>query len=184
MASMGRARNRLEPVPIRAAFPPILGEAPVMLVLGSMPSETSLAKGEYYGHRRNAFWPIMEHLLGLPSGLDYVRRTEALRAHRIALWDVIAACARPGSLDADIRPESIRVNDFAALFDAHPSIRRIAFNGGTAEREFRRRVLPDLGPARAAIERLRLPSTSPAHAGMRFDAKLAAWRAGLTDIPT
>ncbi|MCG6939703.1 MAG: DNA-deoxyinosine glycosylase [Thiohalocapsa sp.] len=164
------------PAPIRTAFPPILGEAPRLLILGSMPSEASLAARQYYGHPRNAFWPIVERLLKLPAGSGYGQRAAALREHGIALWDVIAACARPGSLDADIRPETVRVNDFAALFDAHPGIRCIAFNGGTAEREFRRRVLPGLGGAHAAIERLRLPSTSPAHAGMRFEDKLAAWR--------
>lgn len=171
-----RKRKTADPVPIKSAFPPILGEGARLLILGSMPSEASLAAGRYYGHPRNAFWPIMEALLGLPAGSDYARRTAALRAHGIALWDVIAACARPGSLDADIVADSIRCNDFAALFDEQPGIRRIAFNGGTAEREFRRRVLPLLQPDQAAIERRRLPSTSPAHAGMGFEAKLAAWR--------
>jgi hypoxanthine-DNA glycosylase len=163
-------------LPVKHAFPPILGPEPRLLILGSMPGEASLAKGEYYGHVRNAFWPIIEVLLGLPEGADYGRRTEALRAHGIALWDVIAACARAGSLDAAIRPDTIQVNDFAALFRQRPRIRCIAFNGGTAEREYRRRVLPRLTPEHTAIERLRLPSTSPAHAGMRFADKLAAWR--------
>jgi|AACY02.2.fsa_nt_gi G:T/U mismatch-specific DNA glycosylase len=163
-------------LPIRRAFPPVLGAAPRLLILGSMPSEASLARGQYYGHARNAFWPIMLRLLGLPADLGYGARTQALREHGIALWDVIAACARPGSLDADIRPQTVQVNDFAALLAAQPSIACIAFNGATAEREFRRRVLPSLTNAQADIERLRLPSTSPAHAGMRFEAKLAAWR--------
>jgi hypoxanthine-DNA glycosylase len=164
-------------VPVKQAFPPVLGAASRVLILGSMPSEASLARGQYYGHPRNAFWPIIDRLLGLPAGADYARRTRALREHHIALWDVIAACARPGSLDADIRAETVRVNDFAALFAAHPGIRCIAFNGGTAEREFNRRVLPALPDDQAEIERLRLPSTSPAHAGMRFEQKLDAWRA-------
>jgi TDG/mug DNA glycosylase family protein len=164
------------PVPIRQAFPPILGDAPRLLLLGSMPSEASLARGQYYGHPRNAFWPIMERLLGLTAGSDYEDRAQALREHGIALWDVIAACARPGSLDAAIRPETVQVNDFATLLSTQPGIRCIAFNGATAEREYQRRVLATLGPTQAAIERLRLPSTSPAHAGMRLDEKLAAWR--------
>lgn len=163
-------------VPIRQAFPPILGSAPRLLILGSMPGEASLAMGRYYGHARNAFWPIMDALLGLPAEADYGLRVAALREHGIALWDVIAACARAGSLDTAIRPETVQVNDFAALLGAAPTIRCIAFNGGTAEREFCRRVLPTLPPEHAGIERLRLPSTSPAHAGMRFADKLAAWR--------
>jgi len=161
---------------LKQAFPPIVGPSPRLLILGSMPGEASLRLGQYYGHGRNAFWPILCELLGLPADADYAARTRALVEHRIALWDVIAACQRQGSLDTAIRPESIQVNDFAALFDARPSIAWIAFNGGTAEREYRRRVLPALPERHRRIGRVRLPSTSPAHAGMRFDAKLAAWR--------
>lgn len=166
---------RIGPGP-KKAFPPVIGCRPRLLILGSMPGEASLRLGRYYGHGRNAFWPIMSTLLALPPDTDYPARTRALSDNGIALWDVIAACERDGSLDSKIKPHSIRVNDFAALFDAHPSIRCIAFNGGTAEREFCRRVLPSLPSPQQSIERIRLPSTSPAHAGMSFDAKLAAWR--------
>lgn len=167
---------------LKQAFPPILGEHPRLLVLGSMPGEASLRLGQYYGHGRNAFWPIMQALLGIPASADYAERASALRRAGIALWDVIAACERQGSLDSAIRAESIRVNDFRALLDEHPSIRCIAFNGGTAEREFDRHASPALRPAQQRIERLRLPSTSPAHAGMSFAAKLAAWRVLLTRL--
>jgi hypoxanthine-DNA glycosylase len=161
---------------LKSAFPPIIGERPRLLILGSMPGEASLRLGQYYGHGRNAFWPILCDLLPIPRDSDYPTRIAALKTHRIALWDVIATCARHGSLDANIRPDSIRVNDFGALFDTHPEIRCIAFNGGTAEREFRRRVLPGLHSTHRQMDYLRLPSTSPAHAGMTVDAKLAAWR--------
>jgi hypoxanthine-DNA glycosylase len=147
-----------------------------------MPGEASLRLGRYYGHGRNAFWPILCELLGVPAAADYQTRTRALVEHGIALWDVIAACEREGSLDTAIRPASVRVNDFAVLFDARPGIACIACNGGTAEREYRRRVLPALPQRHRAIERLRLPSTSPAHTGMRFEAKLAAWRVLLDRI--
>ena len=161
---------------LKQAFPPILGPAPQLLILGSMPGEASLRIGQYYGHGRNAFWPIVGALLGLAPTADYAARRAALIAHGIALWDVIAACERQGSLDSAIRPETIRVNDFAALFDTCPSIGGIVFNGGTAEREYHRRVLPVLPERHRHIQRVRLPSTSPAYAGMRFEAKLDAWR--------
>jgi hypoxanthine-DNA glycosylase len=167
---------------LKQAFAPILGDRPRLLILGSMPGEASLRLGQYYGHARNAFWPIMQVLLGIPESADYAMRTSALRQAGVALWDVIAACERQGSLDSAIRSESIRVNDFRALLDDHPSIRCIAFNGGTARREFDRRASPALRPAQQTIERLRLPSTSPAHAGMSFAAKLAAWRVLLTRL--
>jgi TDG/mug DNA glycosylase family protein len=161
---------------IKQAFPPILGETPRLLILGSMPGEASLRLGQYYGHGRNAFWPILCELLGVPAEADYSTRTRALIERGIALWDVIAACERDGSLDTAIRPASIQVNDFATLLEAQPSIGRIAFNGGKAEREYRRRVLPSLPDRQRQLPLARLPSTSPAHAGMRFEAKLAAWR--------
>lgn len=163
--------------PLQRGFPPILGVAPRLLILGSMPGVASLRCGQYYGHPRNAFWPILCDLLGLPATADYARRTAALMDHGIALWDVIAACERPGSLDTAIRPATVQVNDFNALFATCPDIARIGCNGATAAREYRRRVLPGLTPAAQAIPRLQLPSTSPAHAGMDYRTKRAAWAA-------
>jgi TDG/mug DNA glycosylase family protein len=164
------------PSTLKKAFPPILGPAPRLLILGSMPGEASLRLGQYYGHPRNAFWPIMSTLLGLPPAADYAERCAALVAHGVALWDVIGACERSGSLDSAIRTESVRVNDIARLLDEQPSIRAIVCNGGTAERELSRRVWPDVAAERRDLLRLRLPSTSPAYAGMPFADKLAAWR--------
>ncbi|WP_462321494.1 DNA-deoxyinosine glycosylase [Halochromatium sp.] len=161
---------------LKTAFPPIAGLDAQLLILGSMPGESSLRQQRYYGHPRNAFWPIFDDLLGIQVQASYADRCAALIAHRIALWDVIAACERLGSLDQAIRPETVRVNDFANFFDAHPGITRIVFNGGTAEREYRRRVLPVLQPPQRDLSRHRMPSTSPAHAGLRFEQKLAAWR--------
>ncbi|MFP4602982.1 MAG: DNA-deoxyinosine glycosylase [Halochromatium sp.] len=161
---------------LKTAFPPIVGPDARLLILGSMPGEASLRQRQYYGHPRNAFWPIMGALLGIPPQADYAARCAALKAHRIALWDVIAACERPGSLDQAIRAETVRVNDFAAFFALAPAIDRILFNGGTAEREYRRRVLPTLSRQHQRMRMHRLPSTSPANAGLRFEQKLAAWR--------
>ncbi len=161
---------------LKTAFPPIVAPDARLLILGSMPGEASLRQQQYYGHPRNAFWPIMGALLGIPPQADYDARCAALTAHRIALWDVIAACARPGSLDQAIRPETVRVNDFAAFFALAPAIDHLLFNGGTAEREYRRRVLPTLPERDRQMTMQRLPSTSPANAGLRFEQKLAAWR--------
>lgn len=165
------------PETLHQGLGPIIGARPRLLILGSMPGLASLRQQEYYAHPRNAFWPIMGSLLGLPAGADYATRTRALVDHGIALWDVIAACERHGSLDQAIRPHSIQVNDFVALFAAWPGIAQIAFNGATAEREFQRRVLPRLTPAQQRLPRLRLPSSSPAHAGRTLAEKRLAWQA-------
>lgn len=164
------------------ATPPLRGFAPIaaadarVLVLGSMPSAASLAAQQYYAHPRNAFWPLMGELFDAGPGLPYAERAARLRAAGVAVWDVLAACRRDGSLDAAIDPASMQINDFPAFFAAHPGITRVFFNGGTAEAVFRRWVLRRLDPL-ALPALVRLPSTSPAHAGRSLAAKLAAWRA-------
>lgn len=154
-------------------FPPVADARARLLVLGSMPGQASLDVGEYYAYRQNAFWRIMGDLLGAGPALPYGRRLERLKAAGIALWDVIAACERQGSLDADIVGTSVRVNDFPGFFAAHPGIESVFFNGAAAEAAFRRHVLPGLAGRRLRLQRL--PSTSPAHAGIRYEQKLAAW---------
>lgn len=159
----------------KTSFPPIVGGFPKVLILGSIPGEASLKRQQYYGHRRNAFWPIMMTLLRLPPDSSYAERTEALIAHGIALWDVIAECERKGSLDTAIQSPSIRTNDIAGLFARFPSIAVIAFNGGTAEREYRKRIACHLSPEHRSRPTKRLPSTSPAYAGMSIADKTAVW---------
>ncbi|MCK6545856.1 DNA-deoxyinosine glycosylase [Myxococcota bacterium] len=161
-------------------FPPVARPDARVLILGSMPGAASLAAHRYYGHPRNHFWPIMGALFGAGLELDYPARLERLVASRVALWDVLAACEREGSLDAAIDPKTAAPNDFYGFFDNHQNIRAIFFNGSAAADLFERRVAPTLSTAASAIERVRLPSTSPAHAAMTFDAKLARWRAVAT----
>lgn len=163
-------------------FEPIAARGAHTLILGSMPSLKSLREGRYYAHPRNAFWPIVRELLALPE-LDYAALTRAVAGKGFAIWDVVASCHRPGSLDAAIDLSSIVPNDIGRLLSARPAIDRIFFNGSTAERLFRRLVLPGLGSVGRECALQRLPSTSPAHAAMSWQGKLAAWRAILPVTP-
>jgi hypoxanthine-DNA glycosylase len=156
-------------------FPAIARADARILILGSMPGQASLAAQAYYAHPRNAFWPIMGTLCGFAPDASYSERTDALRAAGVALWDVLAKCIRPGSLDSAIRLETAATNDFPDFFRNHQAIRHVFFNGAAAESLFRRRALPYL--AGVQVNFSRLPSTSPAHAGLSFAAKLAAWKA-------
>lgn len=158
--------------PVIRGFPPVADAGCRVLILGTMPGTASLRKRQYYGHPRNAFWPIMEALLGIDPSESYEERRRALLDRHIALWDVLESCRRPGSADADIREG--RPNDIAGLLGGCPLIGLVCFNGGGAERLFNRWARPAAG--RPGTRYLRLPSTSPAFA-MPFEAKLAAWSA-------
>jgi len=141
-----------------------------ILILGSFPSEASLAARQYYGHKQNQFWRLLGALLDVPlSGMDYSERQAALRHAGIAVWDVYASCQRVGSLDSAIR--GAQTNDFGVLRKRAPELRRVCFNGQTAGRFVQ--MMAGLG-----YETCVLPSTSPAYT-LAFDQKLAAWRAAL-----
>ena len=156
------------------SFAPVGDGNATRLILGSMPGVASLRAGQYYAHPRNQFWRILGELLAMEPGMSYADRVGVLSSAGIALWDVLESCTRVGSLDADIESGSIIPNDFARFFARHPQVRRVYFNGSTAEQCFRRRVLPLLPAGSLMYERL--PSTSPAHAALSYEEKLAAWR--------
>jgi hypoxanthine-DNA glycosylase len=156
-------------------FGPVADQRSRILILGSMPGVASLAKAQYYGHPRNAFWPIMGELFGATPQLEYPSRLQRLLSNHVALWDVLMSCQRPGSLDADIEAGTERANDFSSLLGPGSTIRAIFFNGVTAQRLFNRHVANAID-APERFERLRLPSTSPAHAAMSLAEKLQAWK--------
>jgi hypoxanthine-DNA glycosylase len=157
-------------------FPPIAKPDAEILILGSLPGRRSLEAQQYYAHPQNAFWKLIARIFDTGSSLPYTRRVKILTANRIALWDVLAAAERPGSLDSSIVQRSARANDFAAFYRAHPQISRVYFNGRKAEELYRRFVLPGMSAEFAAIRYVSMPSTSPAHAGMPFAEKLVRWK--------
>ena len=162
------------------SFPPVIDESSRVLILGSMPGTESLRAGEYYAHPRNIFWRLMGDLVGASRELTYGARIRRLRKSGIALWDVLAACARKGSLDSNIDENTIIVNDLVTLLIRHQRISHVYFNGATAERCFCKHVQPALESDR--LKTKRLPSTSPAHATLGYAEKLRAWRMALKPL--
>jgi len=170
-------------LPLDSGFPAIADPNARILILGSMPSIKSLEQQQYYAHSRNAFWPIMAELFHFDKALPYEKRCMSLIKNHIAVWDAIKTCHRPGSLDQHIDSTSMIANDFNNFFQSHSNIQHIFFNGSKAEQVFNRHVLPTLNEQQANIARLRLPSTSPAHAAMNFSQKLADWQQVLQLMP-
>lgn len=156
------------------SFAPVEDGNARMLVLGSMPGKASLAAGQYYAHPRNLFWQIMGKILGFHPDVSYQERLTALKANRIALWDVLASCERVTSLDAGIVSDSETVHDFATFFNEHRRISDVFFNGRKAEQTFLKKVKPFLESRCPALHLL--PSTSPAYAALSYQEKLDAWR--------
>jgi double-stranded uracil-DNA glycosylase len=156
--------------PAKRSFPPVVDAQARVLVLGTLPGEESLRRGEYYAHPRNLFWQIIFTLFRDPPALNYPERLAFLAAHRIAVWDVCEIGERERSADTTIRLK--RPNAIDRLLDQHPLIRAVAFNGTTARRLYDRHFA-----RRPEVTYLALPSTSPAHARIDFSAKLARWTA-------
>lgn len=146
-----------------------------ILILGSMPSVASLAKQQYYGHPRNTFWRIMGALFNDDKPIAYSQANRMLEAQGIAVWDVLKSCARQGSLDSAIEESTIKINDFARLFNSFGNIKQVFFNGGTAQALYKKYVYPDLPAKYKAFNHTKIPSTSPAYAAMSYQDKLAAW---------
>ncbi len=161
--------------PTLNGFAPISDRRATLLILGSMPGIASLTAGQYYAHPRNAFWPVLEGMWGIPATAPYAQRVRAVKAAGIAIWDVLGSCRRRSSLDSDIDPASILVNDFAGFFRRHPAVQAIAFNGGTAATLFRRHVLTQLPERHRNLPMYQLPSTSPANARLTLEDKRRAW---------
>src|SRR6056297_143611 len=176
-------------------FPPIIGEQPKVLILGSMPGVKSLELGQYYGHPQNHFWKIMAELLGRPMPESYEGRIAMLHESGIAVWDVFGSCRREGSLDQSIR--EAKPNDVPGLLRKYPSIRLVAFNRRKSEQGFYRGVkelydqtvkvadfsgltkllkLSELEELRE-LEFVRLPSSSPipTRRHKRWEDKLDEW---------
>ena len=156
------------------SFEPVIGRQPRVLILGSMPGVASLEAVQYYAHPRNAFWPIMAELFEIDSAAEYEIRISQIAKKPIILWDTLRSCQRPGSLDSNIDLASVTANDFPGLLRRHREVRAVCFNGAASEKYFRQLVLPDL--ELGEIELIRMPSTSPANAGMSYLQKLDAWR--------
>ena len=133
------------------AFDPVFDENSKILILGSMPSVKSLEQGFYYGHPQNRFWKILGEIVGEKFPDDIPGKKEMLFKHGIALFDVIAACEREGSLDSAIR------NALPADLSVFPNLGQMkVFTNGKLAEKLLKKYYPDLPFAP-------LPSTSPAN---------------------
>ena len=103
-----------------------------VLVLGTMPSPKSRARGMYYGHPQNRFWPTLATLWQEPRPESPEAARDFAARHHIALWDVLASCAIDGAADSSIADPV--PNDVPALLARYPNIRHIVTTGKKSSR--------------------------------------------------
>lgn len=151
----------------KSSFAPVADADARLLILGSLPGERSLRKGQYYGNPQNQFWGLVGVALGRDLPEPYEARLAALQSAGVALWDVVASAVRPGSLDARIRDH--QPNPLADFVATLPRLRAVAFNGKTAA-AIGGRALGGV----ARLQLMPLPSSSPAYT-LPFARKAEAW---------
>lgn len=157
-------------------FSPLHSQHCRVLILGSMPGQISLKRQQYYAHSRNVFWKIMSDVLHFPTESTYDSAVKILLNNRIALWDVMQCCFRPGSLDSAITEKSVVPNNFERFYSACPQITVVFFNGQKARDTYMKHVIPTLSDKHQKIDSQLLPSTSPAYAAMTYANKYKQWK--------
>jgi hypoxanthine-DNA glycosylase len=74
----------------------------------------------------------MGDIYGAGWSIPYVERVQILKERGIAVWDVVQACTRTGSLDSGIKNEI--VNDFEGFYKQTLSIKLVVFDSAAAEK--------------------------------------------------
>lgn len=163
---------------MKRGLQPLVPDGAHILVLGSLPSDKSIAAQQYYAHPRNQFWRILGALYDddfVTQG--YEERVRLLGVHGIALWDVLESAERDGSADSAIsNPVS---NDIGGLLAAHPDIDLVLLNGGAAADYFRRYVSSSLEPERLRIEKVPSSSPIPGRNVLPLEGKVERWRTAM-----
>ncbi len=150
-------------------FPPEYTADSRVLILGSFPSVASRKQNFYYGNRQNRFWKMLFSFFKEPPCEAVEQKRAFLRAHGVALWDIVQRCEIAGSADASIR--AYEIADIPALLKAAP-VRGILLNGAAAYNIFCERY------AAIGVPYFRMPSTSPANP--RYSEQ--AWHAALAAL--
>lgn len=153
---------------IRHPIPPLYDKNSTILILGSFPSVKSREAVFFYGHPQNRFWKVLAQLFEVPVPDTIPEKKQLILTHRLALWDVIAACDIEGSADSSIR--NVVPNDLSVILDNAP-IQHIFVNGRKAESLYKKYLLPV-----TEREAICLPSTSPANASWNLERLTDAWR--------
>ncbi|MEG0314072.1 MAG: DNA-deoxyinosine glycosylase [Erysipelotrichaceae bacterium] len=145
---------------------PLSSIEPRILILGSMPSLTSLEVSEYYAYKLNRFWTIMQCIYG-GSIANYIDKKNIIYKNHLALWDSIGMCERTGSLDSSIR--EVIPNPIEDYIRNNPTINLVVCNGKKSYAIYKRYF------SNLRIRVVCLPSTSNANTTSTFEVIKDTW---------
>ena len=119
---------------LKKSFEPIIDKDSKILILGSLPSDKSIEKNEYYGNKTNQFWNIISICFDgkIIYFNNYEEKNYYLHKHHIALWDIYSRANRKGSLDSNIK--NAKFNDIIRLLKLYPNITKIVTNGRASQK--------------------------------------------------
>nr|WP_200762328.1 DNA-deoxyinosine glycosylase [Nitrosophilus alvini] len=149
-------------------FKPVIDKNSEILILGSFPSIDSFKNSFYYGHKRNQFWKILSNIFEENEPKTIEEKTEFLKKHHIALWDMVKVCSRQNSLDSSLK--DVEVNDIEALLKKYRGIKALFFTGKKAYNLYKKHF------SHLSIPAVYLPSPSPAYVKMSYEEKLKIWK--------
>ena len=116
---------------IKFGLKPVFDSSTRIIILGSLPSDESIRRQEYYANPRNDFWKLVSAAIDEDiTQLDYTCKIAKLKEHGIGLWDVFRSSEREGSMDGNI--VSPEMNDFGCLPEWMPHLELVCFNGKKA----------------------------------------------------
>ena len=78
-------------------LPPAIDKHSVVLILGTLPGQMSLAHGKYYADPSNKFWDILFIACGEEVDKSDHAKESLLKKYNIALWDILDSAVRETS---------------------------------------------------------------------------------------
>src|SRR5690554_2298435 len=154
---------------MKKSFQPFIKPHTHSLFLGTLPSEKSLLERQYYAHPQNKFWRLVYDVFSEVYDEDYKERVAILLRQGFGLWDVLHQAEREGSLDTAIK--NFVINDFEALNQSHPQIKKLYFTSKQAYSWYYKKYRDSL-----PFELIVLASPSPANARKIYTEKLEDWK--------
>lgn len=150
------------------SIPPFFDKNSKALIIGSFPSVKSRETGFYYGHERNRFWKVLSAVLGADEPNTIEEKKKLLTDNGIALWDAVYSCEIRGSSDSSVK--NVEYNDLRYVCD-NSKVKAVFCTGKLALK-----LCNDyIKSSGFDVERIGLPSTSPANAAVKTDELVKAY---------